>query len=162
MLRVSPVVDNSTGTVKVTVSMQPPGRLFKPGAFVRVDIETDSREKTTLIPKRALVQQDGQTFVFVADGAQAKRREVKLGYESGGRWRSSKGSPRGERRRRRPRQSQRRLEDQGSAGRRRSAEFSKSEFHRGCNLKDADPQADFCVDGRLGAAWTLHPALGLP
>jgi membrane fusion protein, multidrug efflux system len=84
VLRISPVVDNSSGTVKVTLSMQPPSRLFKPGAFVRVDIETDSREKTTLIPKRALVQQDGQTYVFVADGAQAQRREVKLGYESNG------------------------------------------------------------------------------
>jgi membrane fusion protein (multidrug efflux system) len=84
VLRISPVVDNSTGTVKVTLAMQPPSRLFKPGAFVRVDIETDSREKTTLIPKRALVQQDGKTYVFVADGAQAKRRDVKLGYESGG------------------------------------------------------------------------------
>jgi ribonuclease G len=31
-----------------------------------------------------LVQQDGQTFVFVADGEQAQRREVKLGYESEG------------------------------------------------------------------------------
>lgn len=84
VLRISPVVDNSTGTVKVTLTVQPPSRLFKPGAFVRVDIETDSREKTTLIPKRALVQEDGQTFVFVADGEQAQRREVKLGYESGG------------------------------------------------------------------------------
>jgi membrane fusion protein (multidrug efflux system) len=84
VLRISPVVDNSTGTVKVTLTVQPSSRLFKPGAFVRVDIETDSREKTTLIPKRALVQQDGQTFVFVADGEQAQRREVKLGYESGG------------------------------------------------------------------------------
>jgi membrane fusion protein (multidrug efflux system) len=84
VLRISPVVDNSTGTVKVTLTVQPPSRLFKPGAFVRVDIETDSREKTTLIPKRALVQQDGQTFVFVADGEQALRREVKLGYEYAG------------------------------------------------------------------------------
>jgi RND family efflux transporter MFP subunit len=84
VLRISPVVDNSTGTVKVTIAMQPPSRLFKPGAFVRVDIETDSREKTTLIPKRALVQQDGQTYVFVAAGEQASRREVKLGYESQG------------------------------------------------------------------------------
>ena len=84
VLRVSPVVDNSTGTVKVTLAMQPPSRLFKPGGFVRVDIETDSREKTTLIPKRALVQQDGKTYVFVADGEQAKRRDVKLGYESEG------------------------------------------------------------------------------
>jgi RND family efflux transporter MFP subunit len=84
VLRVSPVVDNSTGTVKVTLTLQPPSRLFKPGAFVRADIETDSREKTTLIPKRALVQQDGQTFVFVADGEQAQRREVTLGYESEG------------------------------------------------------------------------------
>jgi membrane fusion protein (multidrug efflux system) len=84
VLRISPVVDNSTGTVKVTLTVQPPSRLFKPGAFVRVDIETDSREKTTLIPKRALVQQDGLTYVFVADGEQAQRREVKLGYESAG------------------------------------------------------------------------------
>ena len=120
------------GRSKLPLTMQPPGRLFKPGAFVRVDIETDAREKATLIPKRALVQQDGQTYVFVADGAagQAARSEARIRVRRGG-GDPRRSRPRGERRRRRPRQSQRRLEDQGSAGWRRSAELLENEFHRG-------------------------------
>ena len=42
VLRISPVVDESTGTVKVTVELSAGTRDFRPGAFVRVDIETDT------------------------------------------------------------------------------------------------------------------------
>jgi RND family efflux transporter MFP subunit len=82
--RLSPVVDDATGTVKVTVELQPPSALFKPGAFVRVGIETDAREKAVLVPKRALLQQDGKSYVFVAQGEKAQRRDVALGYETEG------------------------------------------------------------------------------
>jgi RND family efflux transporter MFP subunit len=81
--RISPVVDQSTGTVKVTVELKPkPG--FKPGAFVRVDIRTDNRGDAVLIPKRALIEEDGQHFIYLANGGKAKRVKVALGYESDG------------------------------------------------------------------------------
>lgn len=81
--RVSPVVDDSTGTVKVTAELHGAGPAYRPGAFVRVAIETDVRGETVLIPKRAIVEQDGESFVFVNDGETAVRRTVELGYEDG-------------------------------------------------------------------------------
>ena len=82
-MRVSPVVDDQTGTVKVTVELRAAGTNYRPGAFVRVRIETDTRQQTTLIPKRAVIERDGETFVFVNDGETAHRRPVELGYEDG-------------------------------------------------------------------------------
>lgn len=80
--RISPVVDPATGTVKVTVRVEPSAQELKPGAFVRVSIETDRRAEAVLIPKRAIVEEDGETFVFIAEGETAHRRPVVLGYET--------------------------------------------------------------------------------
>jgi RND family efflux transporter MFP subunit len=81
--RLSPVVDQASGTVKVTVALQPaPG--FRPGAFVRVEIRTDTRTDATLIPKRAVIDEDGQHYVFTAHGDSVKRVKVQLGYSSEG------------------------------------------------------------------------------
>ena len=80
VVRISPIVDEATGTVKVTVNLSPSGKSFKPGAFVRVDIETDTRVEALLIPKRALLEEDGQDFVFVVEGTTAHRRKITLGY----------------------------------------------------------------------------------
>ena len=81
--RISPVVDQSTGTVKVSVRVAGSHGAFKPGAFVRVDIRTDTRSEALLIPKRALLEEDGESYLFIADGDKAKRVDVKLGYRSG-------------------------------------------------------------------------------
>ena len=83
VVRVSPVVDDQTGTVKITAELRPSSADYRPGAFVRVRIETDTREQTTLIPKRAVIQRDGETYVFINDGATARRQDVELGYEDG-------------------------------------------------------------------------------
>ncbi len=79
--RISPVVDQSSGTVKVTVEMKDAHGGFKPGAFVRVEIKTDTRQNAVLIPKKAVVEEDGQHFVFVADKDTASRVKVNLGYQ---------------------------------------------------------------------------------
>jgi RND family efflux transporter MFP subunit len=82
VLRISPIVDDATGTVKVTVELPLSDQSFKPGAFVRVDIQTDTRLEALLIPKRALLEEDGQDYVFVVDAEEAQRRKVTLGYSS--------------------------------------------------------------------------------
>lgn len=82
--RISPVVDQATGTVKVTVALNPADAGFKPGAFVRVEITTDTRSDAVLVPKRAVLEEDGQNYVFVVEGETAKRTKVMVGYENGG------------------------------------------------------------------------------
>ncbi len=82
--RISPVVDQATGTVKVTIELAGDNDLFKPGGFVRVDIRTDTRQDRVLIPKRAIVEEDGDTFVFVASEDTVRRVNVALGYQDGG------------------------------------------------------------------------------
>lgn len=82
--RISPVVDQSTGTVKVTVELAHRDRLFKPGAFVRVEIRTDTRQGSVLVPKRAIVEEDGESFVFVAHEDEVSRVKVEIGYQHGG------------------------------------------------------------------------------
>ena len=67
MIRVSPVVDGATGTVKVTVELQPKDEGFKPGAFVRVDIETDAKNDAILVPRRAIIEDEGETYVESGD-----------------------------------------------------------------------------------------------
>ena len=83
IVRVSPVVDGETGTVKVTAEIQSPTAQFRPGAFVRVSIKTDTVQDAVLIPKSAVIERDGETFVFVTDKDIAHRKTVQLGYADG-------------------------------------------------------------------------------
>ncbi|HSR69593.1 MAG TPA: efflux RND transporter periplasmic adaptor subunit [Acidobacteriota bacterium] len=82
--RIAPIVDQSTGTVKVTVEVPAASDLFKPGAFVRIDIKTDTRQQALLIPKRAVLEEDGQEYIFLVEGDLARRQNVETGYSSNG------------------------------------------------------------------------------
>lgn len=80
--RVSPVVDDETGTVKVTVRFRPRNSAFRPGAFVRVEIETHTLNDAILIPKQSVIEEDGQTYVvLVGEDSTAQRTAVELGYQ---------------------------------------------------------------------------------
>jgi len=82
--RISPVVDQSSGTVKVTVEQRQPEKGFKPGAFVMVGIETSRRADALLIPKRAVLDEDGDKYVYTVQNQLAHRSPVRLGVETGG------------------------------------------------------------------------------
>ena len=82
--RVSPVVDAETGTVKVTARFRSPGPAFRPGSFVRVEIETDTRLDAILIPKQAVLEEEGRPYVVLVDAnGTARRTTVELGYQDG-------------------------------------------------------------------------------
>ncbi|MDE2922317.1 MAG: efflux RND transporter periplasmic adaptor subunit [Acidobacteriota bacterium] len=85
VLRISPVVDPATGTVKVTLEVQAQGRL-RPGMFASVFVETDVHANAIVVPKQALVLESTSDMVYVAvddgeGGTVARRRELELGYE---------------------------------------------------------------------------------
>ena len=61
--RISPVVDPGTGTIKVTVAT-PRQQGLRPGMYVQVELVTAVHEQAIRIPKKALVYDDDQIFVF--------------------------------------------------------------------------------------------------
>lgn len=61
--RISPAVDPQTGTVRVTVAIErQPG--VRPGLYVDVDLITATHPDALLVPKRALVYEADQMFVY--------------------------------------------------------------------------------------------------
>jgi membrane fusion protein (multidrug efflux system) len=61
--RISPIVDPATGTVKVTVAT-PRQEGLRPGMYVEVELVTAVHDAALLVPKRALVYDNDQIFVF--------------------------------------------------------------------------------------------------
>jgi membrane fusion protein (multidrug efflux system) len=78
--RISPVVDPATGTVKITVALDAAQTVLRPGMFVNVDLIVATHEDALLVPKRALVYDEGEPLVFVATDGKAKRTPVELGF----------------------------------------------------------------------------------
>lgn len=65
--RIAPVVDPASGTVKVTVAL-PRQASLRPGMYVDVELVTETESQALLIPKRALVYDDDQAFVYRIEG----------------------------------------------------------------------------------------------
>ena len=80
VLRISPVVDPATGTIRVTLEVDRHGRL-SPGMFAGVRLVTDVRDNALIMPKRALSLESLADSVFVIEDGVAYRRNVTLGYE---------------------------------------------------------------------------------
>ena len=80
---VNPVVDRSTGTFKVTLEVRDPHGLLRPGSFARVKLRTGSFDDAVLLPRRAMVQEDGDEYVFVAHGDSVARVAVRVGAIAG-------------------------------------------------------------------------------
>lgn len=78
IVRIAPEVDASTGTVKVTAETRGGGI---PGSFVRVRIVTDTRASALAVPRRSVVADAGERYVFVAQADSVRRVDVTVGYE---------------------------------------------------------------------------------
>ena len=78
--RISPVVDPSTGTVKVTVEVRDKTKTLKPGMFARVNIIHDVHSNAVLVSKDAVITEDREASVFVVRDSTAYRQIVETGY----------------------------------------------------------------------------------
>ena len=97
--RISPTVDAGSGTIKLTVSLPqelagPQG--FLPGMYAEVTLTVDHREDVALVPKGAVIHDEEQTYVFVADGDKARRVHVELGLQDAERAEIRKGAAPGD------------------------------------------------------------------
>jgi membrane fusion protein (multidrug efflux system) len=77
---VSPVIEPSTGTIKVTVEISdyPPGT--RPGDFAEVRVVTERHPDAVLVNKVAVVTDRSEQVVFVAADTTAERRVVEVGF----------------------------------------------------------------------------------
>lgn len=82
--RVSPVVDPATGTFKISIEITDPTRRLKPGMFGRINIVYDMHEDAMRIPRSAIVEEAGQSAVYVVADNVAERRIIRTGYADGG------------------------------------------------------------------------------
>ena len=71
--RISPVVDPRTGTVKATVAI-PRQEGLRPGLYVEVELVTAVHEDALLLPKRSLIYDNDQLFVFRLGGERRVER----------------------------------------------------------------------------------------
>ena len=78
--RISPVVDPSTGTVKVTVEVRDASRKLKPGMFARIHIVHDVHADAILVPREAIIAEDNESSVFVVRDSTAYRQTIETGY----------------------------------------------------------------------------------
>ena len=81
ILRISPVVDPRNGTFKVTLGVDESADLLRPGMFITVNIVTATHGDAVLVPKRAVVYDDGFPHVFVVSDSLATRKRLEIGFE---------------------------------------------------------------------------------
>lgn len=83
IVRISPVVDATSGTARVTIGIDNDDLVLKAGMFTQVELQYDNKTDALLVPKRAVMAMDNANSVFVvgADNT-VVRKAIKLGYES--------------------------------------------------------------------------------
>jgi HlyD family secretion protein len=86
---IAPEANRAKATVQVKVKVENPDEQLRPEMNVRVNFLADAPTRETtpvarvLVPKAAVVHQDGGNFVFVIKGSRVEQRVVRLGEETG-------------------------------------------------------------------------------
>ncbi len=80
--RISPIINPASGTFKVTVGVREPDAAVVPGLFVRASIVTEERPDALLIPKSAVVYEEGSQYVFTVRRGRALRLPLDASFEN--------------------------------------------------------------------------------
>ena len=94
--RVNPVVDRSSGTARAFLALTDPTGRLRPGMFIDVSIVLESRPDALLVPKKAMVYDEGRPGVFVLRDGAAKWCELELGFQEKDIAESAKGAAEGD------------------------------------------------------------------
>jgi len=91
IMLISPVIDPTSGTIKLTIEVPDYPAGTRPGDFAQVQIVTEKRDNVTLVPRLAVMTDKGETVVYTVtsgdeSGAEsgveptAERRLVEVGF----------------------------------------------------------------------------------
>jgi multidrug resistance efflux pump len=82
LVSIGQTVDSNTRTVSVIYEVKNPLQRLRDGNFVEITIDTSGDTKVLAVPKQSVVNEQGQTFVFVFTGGENfEKRPVALGAE---------------------------------------------------------------------------------
>ena len=81
--KIQPAIDPMTRTFKVTVRVPNPDELLKPGMFARAEIEIDYHPDALVMPRAALLEEEGKYYAVAVRDNIAKRLEITLGFRDG-------------------------------------------------------------------------------
>lgn len=80
--KINPMIDSKSGTVEITITLPNiNSALIKPGMFINAKIITNQRIRAILIPKRTILYQGKQKYIFVVQNEKAVKKIIKVGYE---------------------------------------------------------------------------------
>ncbi|HKN82533.1 MAG TPA: efflux RND transporter periplasmic adaptor subunit [Pyrinomonadaceae bacterium] len=82
VILINSVVDPDTRTVKVRTEVANPDSRLKPDMFANVQIVTALNRTAISIPQSAVLNDEGKTIVFVAEGNGYKKRQVHAGIQN--------------------------------------------------------------------------------
>jgi multidrug efflux system membrane fusion protein len=78
-------VDASTGTLLARAEIANPDHMLAPGLFVRLRVPVGEPQPALLIPEEALASDQGERYVYVANGdSKVEYRRVQVGWREGG------------------------------------------------------------------------------
>jgi len=77
---ISPIVDPTTGTIKVTLRLEDYPENVRPGDFTEIQIVTDQHQDALLINSVAIIEERGQHFIYIVENGKAKRQPVTTGF----------------------------------------------------------------------------------
>lgn len=77
---ISPIIDASSGTVKVTVNVTDYPEGTRPGDFAHVSVVTQRHENVLRVPNISVFEDRNEQVVFVAQDSVAVRRPVEVGF----------------------------------------------------------------------------------
>ena len=82
ILRMDPIVDSSTGTFKVVISIHESTAKLRPGLFGKTQIIIDKHPEAILVTKNALIREDDNNYVYVInEDNSVTKTSVEIGYE---------------------------------------------------------------------------------
>ncbi len=98
IVSIGQTVNEQTRTVSVIYEVKNPLNRLRDGMFVEITIDTSGNTQVLSVPKAAVVNEQGQTFVFVFDGGETfEKRPVALGVEGADFYEIKSGLKEGER-----------------------------------------------------------------
>ena len=62
--RIAPVIDPTSGTFRVTIAVEEGQTALRPGQFVSVELVVDEHENVLVVPRPAVVYEDGRAVVY--------------------------------------------------------------------------------------------------
>jgi membrane fusion protein (multidrug efflux system) len=81
--RLAYALDDGTRTMTVEAEVPNPRLELRPGMYANVQLALQRHDNVMLIPAAALVMEKANAFTYTANGASAKKRPLKIGFNDG-------------------------------------------------------------------------------